>query len=140
MTELLEKRRERRRGPILAPAGSLPPDVLADLVALRNFLEGRDRALEVLIGRKLPRSHLRDELIRMVVIEFGFDRSRTIADYQKACAHLGGHAAVRGELHLMGESGLVMFMPQKRAEWYSTQMPRLMDEVRKFVEAREASK
>ncbi len=136
----------------LAARGSLQADVLADLVALRRFVDARDRALDSLFGRKLARSYLRDELLRMVVIEFGFGRMRTIAHYQKACPHLGTSAAVRGELHLLAELGLIIYLPsesdrnalqigpsQKLIDWYSGQMPQLMDEVEQFVSARKAS-
>jgi hypothetical protein len=74
--------------PVLAATGSLPASVLGDLVALRNFLEGRDWTMASLFGLKLARSNLRNELIRMIVIKFGFGRLRSIAHYQRMCASL----------------------------------------------------
>ena len=89
----------------------------------------------------------------MVVIEFGFDRTRSITHYQKTCIHLGSQAAMRDELHLLKELGLVLFVTgerhgaslqvkstQKLVERYSIQMPRLAAESRKFMQAREASR
>ncbi len=61
----------------------------------------------MLFGRKLARSHLCDDLLRMT-FEFGFGRLRTIARYQRACAHLGSASSVRGELHLLAEFGLLL--------------------------------
>ena len=136
----------------LAARGSLQADILADLVALRRFYEARDRAFDALVGRKLPRSHLREELLRMVVIEFGFGQLRTVAHYEKVCAPLGSSAAIRGELHLLAELGLVLYLPaetdrkalqvgptQTLVDWYASQMPQLMRDVEQFVSARRAS-
>ena len=129
--------------------GTLDPGVLADLVALRNFLENRERALEGLFGQSLPRSPLRDELIRTMVIEFGFGRLHTKAHYRRKCAHFGQPADVIAEMERLANNGLAVFLPggghheawhiapsQKLVDWYSHQMPRLMTEVQKHMSAR----
>ena len=132
-----------------AMPGTLRPGVLADLVGLRSFLDGRDRQLEVLFNSKLPRSHLRDELIRMVVIEFGFGRLRSLAHYRRSCKHLGTPGETVRELHRLVEHGLAVLLPgernhrvwhiapsQRLVDWYSSQLPRFMAEVEAYLRSR----
>jgi hypothetical protein len=90
------------RGPFAeAEPGSLPRQVLIDLILMRDFLDARQRAFYALFGRPLKHSALRDELIRSCVIEFGLGRSHRISYYQHHCAAFGSASAVLREVHTL---------------------------------------
>ena len=74
---------------------------------LRTFFSERDVALARLIGRTLPRNSLRDELIRAILIDYGHGRERHLADYQADLKHFRQKTAVRDEIYLLEEVGLV---------------------------------
>ena len=134
-----------------ARPGSLAADALADLVVLQEFAQDRDRALQRLFGQRLGRSHLRDELIRLVVIDFGLGQSRSLRAYQKACAPIGSASATREACRMMSDLGLfvlasvprdksrsaTLVLPTQRlVDWYSAQMPKMLDQVQLVMERR----
>ena len=134
-----------------AEPGSLNLEALADLVVMREFLDNRDRLLEKLYGRKLPRSQLRDNLIRSVVIEFGLGHVRHLMFYQKGLLHFGSRTAIRNEVARLESLGLVTMAigeddrrtaevvpTRKLIEWYSTYMPALYVDVRAFLASRDS--
>ena len=134
-----------------ARPGSLNAEILADLQVYREFMDDRDRALVSLYGKRLLRSQLRDDLVRAVLIQFGNDQIRNISFYQKTLSHLGSQSVIRTEvLNLVG-FGLFLFRDapadrrsalvvptQRLVDWYSTHMPALYDELRRFMTVREA--
>ncbi len=135
-----------------ATSGSLSAEALADLIALRKFFETRENALELLFGRKLNRSPIRDELMRLIAIEFGFGRNRSFDFYRRTCAHVDSSSEIERELYLLEELAIVILspsdkdrrtllvLPSKRLiDWYSRVMPPLMEEVKLVIEARSAS-
>lgn len=141
---------QREDGP--AEAGSLAAEALADLIALRKFVEARDNALESLLGGTLKRSPIRDELMRLIVIEFGFGRVRNVAFYTRTCAHVDNSSEVERELYLLDELRVVILTPggkdgrtldvvptKKLVDWYSRVMPPLMEEARLVIESRSTS-
>lgn len=129
-----------------ATPGTLNDEALEDLITLQGFIEDRYETLQRLIGRRLGRSQLRDELIRMVVIDFGRGVQRNMAAYQRLCLHLGSVSATRGELHLLADVRLfalvvlpdnrrsTLVLPTQRLiDWYSEQMPGLLEQVQLVV-------
>jgi hypothetical protein len=138
------------RGPTSeAVPGSLPPQVLRDLVLLRDFFEARDKAMQSLFGVTLRRSHLRDALIRGVLIEFGYGRLRHVSFYQAQCAALAGRSSVQEEIrNLVGlrvlltrpdpenVSALLVAPTTSLVTFYSERMTSLAEEVDKIFVAR----
>ena len=141
----------KRDGSERALPGSLHHEAFADLRVYREFLDNRDRAMLGLYGKRLPRSQLRDHLVRAVLIEFGGGHVRNMSFYQKGLAHAGSQSAVRNEIARLVEVGLLVLdqagddrraaevVPtQKLVDWYSMQLPRLYDEIGQFLALREA--
>ena len=132
-----------------SPLGMLSEESLADLELYREFLRCRDLSFRQFLGRNLPRSHLRDELIREVMIEYGRGRLHGISYYQRMARHLGSPTATRNELLLLADLGVVviggnaedrrvaMVQPTVRlVYWYSQQLPKLADEVLRLIKER----
>ena len=86
-----------------AVPGSLPRQVLIDLMLMREFLNARDVALHDLLGVPLRRSALRDELLRACVIEFGFGRLQRVSYYQERCSAFGSGSTVKHEIRMLAE-------------------------------------
>ena len=133
-----------------ASPGSLSGEVLSDLRVYREFLADRERAMLGLYGKRLPRSQVRDDLIRAVLVQFGAGQTHNISFYQRTLAHVGSQTAVRMEMSRLVDLGLLLVeagdgdrraalvVPTQRlVDWYCTQMPRLYDEVRRFLSLRE---
>lgn len=129
-----------------AEPGSLNAEALADLVVYQQFIRGRDKALHQLYGKRLPRSILRDELLIIVIIEFGRGKTHQISYYQRCLHELGSSTTIRSELdRLAGLELLILQLgvsdrrtaevvpAQRLVDWYSNQMPRLRKEVRRFL-------
>ena len=135
-----------------ARPGSLDKEAFADLVTFRDFLDDRDQVMTGLYGAKLPRSSVRDTLVRAILIEFGSGRVRHVAFYQRGLAYLGTSSAVRTEIALLHRLGLVVLAAQgtdgrvttvvpaqRLVDWYSATMPKLYDEIRRFLALRASS-
>ena len=123
-----------------AAFGSLEPRVLVDLRFLRTFLEARDRAFLRLLGRSVHRSHLRDEIVRRLVIEFGDGKLRRISFYQKETAYLGSATNIRDEIENLRLSGLVIITddPSRKRAKLLRPTQRLVDFYNKEMNSLEA--
>ena len=134
-----------------AEPGSVAADVLADLILLREFFANRDLALARLLGSRGGHVRLRDEMLRLAVIEFGQGRTRNLAFFVFECSALGSTSAVRNEIRRLAMFGCLnlrddvldtrstLVVPtEKLVRWYCQQMPRATDEVQRiFVSKRE---
>ena len=132
-----------------AALGSLPRQVLRDLILLRDFFEGRDKALRELFGVTLRRSHLRDALIRTALIEFGSNRLRRVSFYQAECRNLASRSSIQEEIRNLAmlrvfvtrpdpenHSAILVVPTQRLVTFYSRSMTSLAEEVGKIFKAR----
>lgn len=94
--------------PIAASPGTLDATDLRDIKLIEDCLAWRDTAVERLFGRRRPRNPLRDGIIRRVVIRFGEGALESLAYYQRACTRLGSETAIRREVHLLEDFGLII--------------------------------
>lgn len=131
-----------------AKRGTLDPDAHRELIVMQHFLTQRDKAMDELLGMRLRRSRLRDEVIRLVVIEFGHDRAHHLSFYQTACAGLASSFAVRDEIRRLAGLEIVLMMPdpkdhrsvcieptQRLIDFYSEEMPRMVHSIRRSMDA-----
>lgn len=91
-----------------AKLGTLSADVLRDLVTYREFLVRRDAAMAILLGKRMPPTRLRDELLRSVIVEFGYDRRNRLSFYQRTLEPFAGRFAVRDEVHRLSNIGVLI--------------------------------
>jgi hypothetical protein len=132
-----------------AAAGSMTAVVLADLRIVQSFMTARDQALQGLLGRRSYRNHVREEIIRSVVIEFGSDRVQGISFYQRELANYGSSNAIRDEIRKLVTLGVLFVAPnpadkratqvfptRKLVNWYLTVMPRISDEINAIIDRR----
>ncbi len=126
----------------IADVGLLSEDVAADVAMLQNFFATRERQMSALFGKTLRRHPVRDELMRLLILEYAAGRRRRPAHYIKECASLATAPSVRSELHLLEHSGLVKLIDdvshkgaslvaptRKLIDFYNDQMPRLREAV-----------
>lgn len=124
-----------------AAPGSLPASAVNDLITLRAFERHRDKLLEQLFGSKMRRSRLREEIIRLAVLEHGLGRSRTTAYYKRECAALGSTTAIRQEIARCVSFQLLILeedpddlraqrviVTQRLVNWYVSLLPRVNTE------------
>ena len=84
---------------------ALPPVAhLRSTLALAEATRMADRAL---MGRHVKPSLLRDMLVRLILVEFGEGRIRSISHYQAALAPYGGRSSVRREILSLSDAGAV---------------------------------
>ena len=137
--------------PDVLPVKSLNREVYLDLLVYQRFLDNRKIIIRGLYAREVVYSQLRDDLVRHILIEFGGNNARNISFYQKKLVYLGSYAAIRREIIYLERCELIRLgttQSDRRAavvsptlrlvQWYSTQMPRLYEEVRRFLTMREA--
>lgn len=91
-----------------AEEGALNSDTLRDLMVFRDFWARRDAAMAALLKRKLPPTRLRDELVRLILIEFGHGRHNRLSFYQRELAAFAGSFAVRDEVHRLAKMGVLV--------------------------------
>ena len=126
-----------------ASPGAIDPELLRDLTILHEFFENRALLLEQLLGGTLPRSPVREFIIRLSVIEMGHGRVRTVFFYQREGRLLAGSSVFKTEIMRLADRGaLVLRSDPKRPRarlvvpterlvaFYSTQMPRLKAAIR----------
>ena len=119
-----------------AAVGPLQPLALALAEHIQWFYNERDQGLNELLGRTLPRSAVRDELIRAIVIAFGYGQAHHVSDYQRDLVKFRGRTAVREELDLLASLRLVDLLPdardrrailvkptQRLIDWYNRSAP-----------------
>ena len=122
----------------IAELGLLTDVVAADVAMLQNFFSARETQMAALFGRKLRRNPVRDELIRLVVLEYAAGRRRRPAYYIKKCASLATAPSIRSELYLLQHVGLIVMVDdvthakaslaaptRKLIDFYNFQMPGL---------------
>jgi hypothetical protein len=88
--------------------GKLAPDLLRDLINFREFLAMRDEAMRKLLGRNMAPSRLRDEIVRLALIEFGHGRHNRLSFYQRELTGFAGRFAVRDEVHRLSKIGVLV--------------------------------
>lgn len=116
---------------IPAERGSLTPAALRAARGMHAFMVEGYELLEALIGSKLPRTYLRNSIIRLAVIECGEGRRQKIAYYQQHLAAVAGKFAVREEIYTLASLGLLVLQEsptdkrltcvapsQRLIEWY----------------------
>jgi hypothetical protein len=126
------------KDPQIAELGLLTDIVAADVAMLQSFFSAREAQMATLFGRKLRRNPVRDELIRLVVLEYAAGHRRRPAYYIKKCASLATAPSVRSELHLLQHVGLIVMIrdathakaslvapTQRLIDFYNFQMPGL---------------
>lgn len=129
-----------------AAPGSLSEPALAGLIALRQFEVIRTLSVHRLLGPSVRRSHLRDCLIRAVLIEHGLGRVQPIAFYRKDCAGHGSGSAIRLELSRMAALGLVLIRDndldgrssrvvptQRLVDFMTAHVPKLIGQIKDLV-------
>jgi hypothetical protein len=80
------------------------------IAALKLFDECADRtdiALADLLKVKRPRSPLRDQIMRRIVLCFGDGRLKPISHYERVCAGFGSRTAVQRQIHDLEWLGLI---------------------------------
>ena len=135
-----------------AAPGSLPRQALSDLILLRSFYSARDRALRGLFGAGLRRNQLRDEIVRLCLIEFGHDRIRRVSFYQSEFRNLASRSSIQDEIRTLAALRLLVTRPDPAnrsavlvaptkgtVAFYSNSVALLADDVRQiFVSRQEA--
>ena len=126
-----------------ASKGSLQPQALADLIALKKFSEAQMHSFRKLWGVDLPSSRSREHLLRMIVIEFGFGRLRPITYYTKGLSSLFDIDEITREISQLEDVDLIvrgdddeLAPSQQVVDWYNQIMPIVMDEVTQVIRSR----
>lgn len=126
-----------------ASKGTLQPQVLADLIALKKFSEAQVLSFRKLWGPDLPSSRAREHLLRMIVIEFGFGRLRAITYYTQGLSSLFGTDEITREISQLEDVELIvrgdddeLAPSQQVVDWYNHVMPIVMDEVTEVIRSR----
>ncbi len=131
----------------IADVGLLSEVVASDVAMLQRFFAARERQMSILFGRTLRRHPVRDELMRLLILEYAAGRRRRPAHYIKECASLATAPSVRSELHLLEHAGLVKMIDddshqgaslvaptRKLIDFYNGQMPRLRETILELLE------
>ena len=129
-----------------AKPGSLPAEALSDLKIWLDFNTRRDRIMDALFGLQLPRSPLRDDLVRRVLVEFGDGLSRPVSYYVEKCQAIAGATAVKSEITVLANLGVLLLDPktpnpssycvgpsQRLVDWYAQAMPSLRAEAERLL-------
>ncbi len=129
-----------------AKPGSLPAEALSDLKIWLDFNTRRDRIMDALFGLQLPRSPLRDDLVRRVLVEFGDGLSLPVSYYIEKCQAVAGAAAVKSEITVLANLGILLLTPnpanlssycvgpsQRLVDWYAQTMPSLRAEAERLL-------
>lgn len=106
-----------------ARMGSLHTDVHRGLLMLRGMLAERDRAFMDAFGGIARRSHLRDEITRIALIEFGNQSIQSIGFYQRECRAMASASGVRNELGRMHDMGVVILQGDRDDHRYIDVVP-----------------
>lgn len=83
-----------------APArlGELDPSVVKDILCLRDLVIERRKAIMRLTGGSGWRNPLRDELIRLVTIDYADGKIHPVSHYQEICQQYGSLPTIRFEI------------------------------------------
>jgi hypothetical protein len=135
--------RSAQRGQgVAAEFDTLDAQAAADIGLLREFTLNRERHMARLFGRTVRRSPLRDELLRLVMLNFAQGALERVATYVRACADFATGPSVRSEIETLVSTGVVVLVrdemhpraylvaPTTRVvAFYNEQMPRLRHEL-----------
>lgn len=94
-----------------APFGALNPQVAADILRLRDLFLERRAAIARMTGRPSWRDPLRDELLRLVVINHASERVEPATRYYAACRQYGSAPVVRRKIAELMQAGLLTLVP-----------------------------
>jgi hypothetical protein len=106
-----------------ASFGTLDPTVHRDLIRVRQWTDARDRALVGLLGEEIWRSPLRLELVRSILVEFGYHRHSPVGFYVSQCSPLASSFRTRAEIHLLVEMDLLITRTAKGDKRVSLVIP-----------------
>jgi len=119
---------------------SLNREAALSLRLLHWFLESRESAIAELIGPGYRPDPLRDELMRLVCLNFAEGQARRLLQYQDDLAPRWTHAAVEEAIDALDLAHLIMIDPKISAEkqgliwptkrlvsFYNTHMPELLE-------------
>jgi hypothetical protein len=134
--------------PTPAELGSLSPEALRDLWLLHEFTRARQTLFAAFAVKRLRRNPQRDEILRLVLLEFGQGRHRRLSFYQRELGTQGSKFATRDEVHRLAQIGVLILendptdarsllvKPSAQfVDWYSNQVPRLKSEWRRLIAA-----
>ena len=94
-----------------APFGALDPQVASDILRLRDLFLERREAISRMTGRPSWRDPLRDELLRLVVINHATEKVQPSTYYYTACKHYGSAPVVRRKIGELARLGLLALVP-----------------------------
>jgi hypothetical protein len=94
-----------------AAPGSVGPQLLRDLLLLRDYMVKRDESLTFLFGYPIRRNPLRLAIMRGAVISLGLERLQPISYYERTYGHIGSRSAIYGEVHALADAGLIILRP-----------------------------
>lgn len=94
-----------------APFGALDPQVASDILCLRDLFLERRVAIAKMTGRPSWRDPLRDELLRLVVINHASGKVEPSTHYYMVCKHYGSTPVVRRKIGEMVRLGLLTLVP-----------------------------
>lgn len=139
----------RRANSEIATFGALNAHVAADIAILQEFFSNRDRIMAQLFGRPLRRNPVRDELLRLIMLEFSQENQRRIAFYVRACSCHATAPSIRSELDLLVHADLIRLVDEpydrraksvapttKLVSFYNERIPQLRKEVLSLIEQR----
>jgi hypothetical protein len=119
-----------------------------DLMVMRAFIQARHEAFAAFVGVKMRRSVMRDEIVRIALLEHAKGRSPRLSHFQSELAKFGSKFAVRDEILRLSHRGVlvlgketengrgVVVRPsQGLADWYETQLPRVKTEWMRLTHA-----
>src|SRR5689334_8337224 len=119
------------RAPRPAAPGSLSRAAMHDLIVMRAFLRSRHEAFAAFIGSNMRRSILRDEVVRLALLEHALGRSPRLSRFQSELSSFGSKFAVRDEVQRLSRLGalvlgkdttnaraVVVSPSQRLADWY----------------------
>lgn len=119
---------------------SLNREAALSLRLLHWFLESREGAIAELIGPDYRPDPLRDELMRLVCLNFAEGQARSLRQYQDDLISRWTNAAIEEAVDALSSAHLVMSDPKRDVErrgliwptkrlvsFYNTQMPELLE-------------
>lgn len=94
-----------------APFGALDPEVATDILNLRDLVLERRASIAKMTGRPSWRDPLRDELLRLVVINHAGRTVGPTTHYYAVCRHYASAPIVRRKIEELVRFGLLTLAP-----------------------------
>lgn len=131
--------------------GSIAPVTREAVRLMIDYYEARSAVMQAqLYRRRLRPSFLRDALLRHIILDFADGRSKLVSQYQAEMGRYASASAVRAEIELLAELGVVWLerafgaqrtvtvLPTERlCAFYNTQMTALVRETVKVASSLE---